>query len=226
MKLLWLTIVLILTGCSKQADTSNAAATGKPKDTTPQTQSSHKAKWDKEPSSFIGIVLDQPLKSSVPEKCKSLGSKESPGFCYSLAYLKDEGMIAVDGVQHIPPLYPLAHIRTLDGTLDGGVGHIKVNYTSSDFPQVMEMLTIKYGPPHTKEVKKLQSNGGATFDSTSLSWVGENVIIETDSLVERRFSELLGAITERGEINVYTVKFLAQKSRLTSIAAQKGAAGL
>lgn len=88
----------------------------------------------------------------------------------------------------------------------------------------MEMLTIKYGSPHKKEVEKLRTKGGAEFDNVVLSWSGENIFIKVESLATRGYSGR--SLYELGVIDIFTSEYLTKESKSSSEAAEKGAAGL
>lgn len=191
------------------------------------TTSVKKAIWEQEPTSFMGIELGQPLSKSVSTNCpvdnfglvddsavKSLGS-----LCQIKEFFIKDDSYSVYGFQ-VPQLFQDGYITTLDGRLDGAVGWFKIRFVSSNFSQVMEMLTIKYGSPHKKEVEKLKTNGGAEFDNIVLSWSGKNVLIKVESLAERSYDY------ENGVINIYTSEYLTKISNSSNEAAQKGVAGL
>jgi hypothetical protein len=219
-------VLVVLIGVSNA--TSSAIAAEKKKKSAQNTASIKKAKWVQEPTTFMGFELGQQLSKSVSVECPKFNKFNMIDIAEAekldkLCQLYDTDAYSVFGFK-VPPLDKLATIKTLDGSLDGVVGNFRIDFNSSDFSQVMEMLNIKYGSPHKKEVEKVKTNGGAEFDNIVLSWSGENVFIKVESLVSRSFNG--GLLRERGSINVFTSEYLAKISSLSKESAQKGAAGL
>lgn len=231
--------------------TSSAIATenkNQQKDTTSITKATGKTKWVQEPSSFMGIELNQALSTSVFTECpveppilSESNNKELQALldriqevdmeqvakleklCYLLGFSNDP-TYDVYGLK-VLPLNDHAWVNTLTGTLDGAVGLITISFESREFSSVMQMLTVRYGSPHKKNTEKLKTNGGAEFNNTVLSWSGKNVLITLESLSER-FVSGSGTLNEVGKVKVYTNKYLTLKSHESQDAARKAAAGL
>lgn len=201
------------------------------KNMKPETQSPPKPKWEQEPSSFMGIELGRPLSISSFARCPKFSwAPDNVDFVEAaklgklcLNKERENGTYTIYGFQ-VPPLKDNAKIKTLDNAGVGAVGNFKIVFNSNNFPQVKEMLTIKYGSPHKIEIEKLKTKGGDEFDNIVLFWSGENVFIRADSLFERSF--VSGSIYEMGEINVFTNDYLSKKSDERNDIARKSAAGL
>jgi len=197
--------------------------------------SSAAAGWAQQPLSFVGIALGKPLSESVPKMCEIQSSMAA-----QIRYRPPIGELCIEdrsgknfkpykdsfkavGVR-VPPLGSVVDVTTSDDTLDGKVGHLQIGFESSMFSQVMEMLTIKYGSPHKKEILKFKTKGGAEFDDIVLMWSGGDVSIKVNSLADRKY--IGGSLWEFGRINVFTSEYLTQKSKESNEAAKKAAAGL
>lgn len=111
--------------------------------------------WKQEPTSFIGISLNQPLTASV---------KECPrgGPFVELCLLRVEDPAEVCCVQ-IEPFEKKAYVSTSDMKPEGKVGSIQVNFETLHFKQVADMMIVKYGRPHKQEVNKVKTKGGLSL---------------------------------------------------------------
>ena len=228
-----LVCVVVLLAMAPQL--SNAA--GKKKklpdsDSPSQTQIVSKSTgWAQQPTSVRGIELNQPLSKSVKLTCpkKSYGSVDENSadqlnaLCHNDYIFAQTGSYSIYGFK-VPPIFKTVYINTLDKTIDGGVGHIQATFNSTDFFQVKEMLTLKYGQPFTTEIEKLKTKGGAEFDNAVLKWNGDKVSIKLESLASRGYSG--NSFYEYGTIDVTTDEYLNKKVKAINEDVQQGAAGL
>ena len=173
--------------------------------------------WKQEPTSFIGITLDQPLTASAKECPRELASE----LCIHRRY--DPIEVCCVGIE---PFRSVANVRTSDSTPEGRVGLIELEFESRGFARVADILIVKYGKPHKREVGKVRTKGGAEFESVELSWVGARVRIVATSLSSRYYSELERRLVERGSVEVWTASYARQEAAKANEAARKGAGKL
>lgn len=196
------------------AYSQGTAAPKKPASRAPVT-------WKQEPTSFIGISLDQPLTASIKECPKGEPYTE---LCMSSRF-SAQHPIEVCCVQ-IAPFENVAYVHTSDSTREGKVGLIEANFESAHFKQVTDILIVRYGKPHKQDVKKVKTKGGAEFDGVEMSWVGAHAGIVATSLSSRFFSELAGRLIELGTVMVWTESYARQEAAKANEAARKGAGKL
>lgn len=177
--------------------------------------------WKQEPTSFIGIPLDQPLTANVKECPQGEPYTE---LCMSSRY-SAQHLVEVCCVR-IEPFETVGYVYTSDSTREGKVGLIELNFESARFKQVADILIVRYGRPHKQEVKKVKTKGGAEFDSVEMSWVGAQARIVATSLSSRFFSESAGRLIELGTVMVWTESYAGQKASKADEAARKGAGKL
>lgn len=196
--------------------------------------------WSQEPSSFLGIELNQPISKSVPNKC-SLDQTNTSVCAMPVRVDKHRSGVG-DGYDlftqfavpniHVPFAKPFSHtggivwVHTLENTLDGTVAVVTVEFDSEDFSQILPMFVVKYGEPHKKEFEKLKTKGGAEFENIKLSWTGEKVSIFIESLAQRRYHYGDKQNYDYGSIQVLSTEYLTKQSQENHEAAKKGAAGL
>ena len=185
--------------------------------TAAQKKSASKAlvTWKQEPTSLIGITLDQPLTSSAKECPKGEGIVD---ICVSSV----ENPIIVCCVQ-IETFKNPAYVHTSDMRPEGKVGSIQLNFESEHFQKVADILIVKYGTPHMQKVNKVKTKGGAEFDSVEMSWIGANVRILATSLSTRFFSEIQGRLLEHGTVVVWTASYARQEAAKSDEATRKRA---
>lgn len=173
--------------------------------------------WKLEPTSVIGVLLDHPLTASAEECARG---EPVAKLCF---YRNNPLEVCCVGVE---PFRNIAYVRTSDTHPEGKVGSIEMEFESSDFKQVADILVVKYGRPHKREMKKVKTRGGAEFESVEMSWVGANVGIVATSLSTRFYSESERRLIERGSVVVWTKAYARKEAATADDAARKGAGKL
>lgn len=193
--------------------------------------SSRKAKWQQEPSSFMGLELFQPLSKSVTSECPkgTFGTVDSSAvpsgaLCHNDFILKEVGSYTVYGFE-VKPINREVYVKTLNMKLEDPIMQVQTDFNSRDFSEIKQMFTLKYGAPHKVGFKKLKTKGGAEFDNVILTWSGDKVTIKIESLHSRGVDSS-GSIYELGVIEVYTSDYLNKTKQERDAAAHKNAAGL
>lgn len=228
---------ILVVGCG-QGDTTSKGSPATPKEAQPQSTSSPKppavpvsAPWNEEPKAFMGIALDEPLQVSAPKPCPTSYSQLDIGRAKKLGqpchheinYKSGKGpyTLCCFGVA---PFREKGFVQTWPSALDGNVNYVQVMFLKENFGQVVDALTLKYGPPHTKESRTVKTVGGVALDSTIAKWKGANVEIVADALVERGLDH--GEFVEVGGVFVTTSAFHRQAEEEKAEAARKAAGKL
>jgi hypothetical protein len=227
-----------------------SAQAEKNKKTEPRAITQSKIKWEQEPSSFLGVKLNEPLNVSASGECpikksfdeaymNSKGVKSLPedlrrklnesGTTDDDAIkLLPEGVLCYRNISNtifikpvrVPSLLSM-RVRTDDSSPTGKVEFITSRFKSSDFSQLKNILVAKYGPPHTQANSKVKTQGGAEFDNQILDWLGEEVFIHVESLTERNASKY--GISEYGDVQVLTKNFVDKQNAEADRSAQESA---
>lgn len=164
-------------------------------------------RWLHEPTSFIGIKLDQnltyqlkscPADYSVPDEV-----------CYQ---------------QPFQGYYPLFAVPSLGlhgytaGVLthDSQIREITLDTKADDYEAVKSMFIQKYGKPTLQKTEAVKTKVGATFQNEKLYWDGRKV-----SIILKKYSDTI----EKSSVSVInkavaTKAVEAQRSRLTENASQ------
>lgn len=153
--------------------------------------------WDQEPSSFMGIKLDTALEESIL-RCNSPGADKDK--CYMGGDVIPGGANPVTMYAYRSPditdifSTPIAVISVRNGK----VGTFHISFDESRFLKVHQLLSSKFGIPHSELVKEYKNLAGATLSGRKFSWSGNNVTIE----LEQRSSEM-----DKSELLIITKNF-------------------
>lgn len=125
-------------------------------------------RWPQEPSSFIGIKLDQNLTYQL-KQCP--GDHSVPDeVCYKQPF------------QGYYPLFALPSLG-LHGYTAGVMTHeskireISLSTKEDDYGKVKSMFIQKYGKPKLQGTETVKTKAGAIFQNEKLFWEGERVVI-------------------------------------------------
>ncbi len=188
-------------------------------------------KWDKEPTTFLGIKLNEPFNNSVSMECP-------PEFKYKKDYANttDVAINLPDGVlcynytpsdgylSVLPNPLPMPislDVVTDNNTLSGNVERIQSVFFTKDFSELIAIFVAKYGPPHKQLVEKLKTKGGQEFDNNIADWNGKNVSIHMESLISR--SATGSTINENGIFYINTKSYLTKITEESRTSIQKSA---
>jgi hypothetical protein len=185
------------------------------------SKSAGNSSWKQEPNSFIGIALDQPLTASV-RQCPQ--GEPYTELCMSSRY-EAHHPVEVCCVQ-VEPFEAKGYVSTSDETREGRVGVVRLYFKQVDFRKVADILTVRYGAPHSRRIDKVKTKGGAEFDSVQLFWTGRNVSVVVTSLAERFFSEIQREVMELGTVVVQTHNYARAAGEKAQNAARTGAGKL
>lgn len=129
-------------------------------------------RWDREPSSVLGIELGAEVPKNVPE-CPS----------YSAGGYKPPSQLCISG--HDSPYSDKLRMleglpfkdMAIRGTLtiqDGKVLNVTLDMRrEEDYPDMAAILIEKYGEPTSKENSEVTSKSGGKFSSESWTWIGK-----------------------------------------------------
>lgn len=214
------------TGISQGGEASTKASQRVVGGTPSSSSSPSPAKWKEEPTSFMGIALDEPLTTSAPKTC--------PMYVYIIDERKAERLGALchhdymsgNGAgrfavccQKIEPFDSKVFVETIEPNAEGKVGHIRAWFLAHDAAQVTTALTVKYGPPHKQKTATLKNLMGAQMESEVLLWKGANVEIEMESL-----AAVDNKGKRRGAVSLSTAAY-RQKEALKEAAKTRDIAG-
>lgn len=202
---------------------------------------SNKNSWQQEPSSFLGIILNEPLNASVQNKCalqfnEILKTNVLDGAnmilpCHvfgdgELSIFLERRSTAEINVygKRVSPLFALYYVLTNDGSISGKVEKIDVNFKSSSFDELKNILILKYGLPKKQTIAKVKTKGGSEFDSSILDWQGQEVTVHVESLAEIKVDG--GSIDHIGLISVTTKSFNEKLKGYINNSTQKAADSL
>ena len=184
--------------------------------------------WAEEPTTFIGIPLEQSLNTTVTEECpkivKMIGTlaRETPDFQQirqlpegKLCYLQDKiaktyKQFRVYGIK-ISPLSWFAEVTTSDGTLNGSVQRLEIGFSPKNYTSIKGIFTSKYGAPHKEQAGKLKTKGGAEFETEIIDWNGQNASIHIESMDERHYDSILKMLIESGSVKVMTKSYIERR---------------
>ncbi len=203
-----------------------------------------KSKWVEEPSSFLSIQFGKPLSSKVSSECPRtepiLKFNETAGIMETVGG-RDLDIAAIDampdgsycfkerGSMNIMPIRVLpfsdnAKVSTDDGSIEGNVEQIEINFVTSSFDAVSRILIEKYGKPHTKSVAQVKTKGGAEFDNQILNWAGNNISIHVESFANRQIYS--GLIYDSGIVSISTRNYIEREGKASNKALQDSASKL
>lgn len=163
--------------------------------------------WSQEPTSFIGINLDEKLTYQL-KQCPSDYSVPDE-VCYKTPF------------QGYYPLFALPALG-LHGYTAGVMTHesqireISLETKADDYDSVKSMFIQKYGKPTLQKTEVVKTKVGATFQNEKLYWDGRKV-----SIVLKKYSDTI----EKSSVSVInkavaTKAVEAEQSKLTENASQ------
>jgi len=82
---------------------------------------------------------------------------------------------------------------------------LKVSIYSEDYQTAKAILIEKYGQPHNEEKGSIQTKGGASFPTETISWQGDAFLITFESMNYREYSDFLKKILEKGSLTIQNV---------------------
>lgn len=144
--------------------------------------------WDKEPESFLGIVLGESI-SIIDCPTKIIGQYSNK------SVLDTEAMKSLPNVciNKADPLYKYKiseKFITLENTPDLGIKYtvmvyldeniakkITISLDQRNFSVIYDVFQNKYGLPTSSLERAVRSNMGATFNSKNFTWVGKKISI-------------------------------------------------
>jgi len=130
-------------------------------------------RWDREPSSFLGIKFNVPLKQQLPE-C----GDDSKRMCWGAAGDPDDMGGAFTSIWNPPDLGFLCYISVF--TVDSKVEAFTVKVPYDNYPKVHQVLVARYGQPTHEYKAGFETNSGQDYDNYISNWKGEAVVIELD----------------------------------------------
>jgi len=126
------------------------------------------ARWLNEPTSFIGIKLDQGLTYQLKE-CPADYSVPDE-VCYQRPFQGYYSLFAV-------PALGLHGYTAGVMTHESQIREISLSTKIDDYETVKAMFLQKYGKPQLQGTEMVKTKVGATFQNEKLFWEGEKVII-------------------------------------------------
>lgn len=204
-----------------------------------------RASWAQEPTSFIGLSIIEPipLENCPVSKIISIHSpdyleifrraKAQEGLGCILQALSvsskkppvenvwgvgnGSGVFSVFSYREVSPLRSSLRVHTHNGI----IVRIEATFSTENYAKMKDVLVERYGDVHKNEVSELRTNGGVSFPSEKLLWVGKKVSLEVRSLAER---ELVSqTIVSSGAITITNNEWMklnseAEKSSIKSSA--------
>ncbi len=170
-------------------------------------------KWPQEPSTFLGVAFDKPLRESIKKTCPKdihsideAGAKKLGEPCFEWPD-KKRGLYFVCCYFDVFPLSGIVVVRNVGEKVDAPVGEVRVVLDRSGFARAARLLSEKYGPPHrTESISPLKD---------VLIWEGGNLTIITPST---HYAE------PSGDLRVFSARFWGEKET-NRLANEKKAAG-
>ena len=130
--------------------------------------------WPKEPDSFIGVPIGQPLPDAIPECPKTTHDKLiSQSICLDRSGVS-YGLARMYGLPREIEFVGYPYYMIKKGVVASAV--VKVKH--SDYRRLKELFIERYGHPTEKTSVDLQNSMGAKVKSEILVWRGKKVRIE------------------------------------------------
>lgn len=153
------------------------------------------ARWEREPTSVLGLELGAKIDPIDLPSCGGLAIRESAyGFCYT----SRSGEIVTLGGIKVPEFQA-------GGIIYAGevVAQLVLYASHDDYASAKAVLVERYGKPTSVRTTKTQTIGGGIFASEVLTWVGQNVTLT----LEERF----------GRIDQSAARFVHRRSMLQQV---------
>ncbi len=189
------------------------------------------SKWEQEPLTFVNIKLGTPITESVHERCptKNRGSgnefdktqweKQGKPWCYYKDNPEYKSSM-VYGV-NIPKLQNVAYVSE---DSYGNVVRIRIEFYSAYYDVILGTLETKFGVAHQKKLDKVRLNSGGELPNRSAAWVGENLIISVESLVDRFMD--YDVLVENGAVVVTSMGYMKEQQDIKRNAVKDAASKL
>ena len=165
-------------------------------------------KWLREPDSFMDIRFGENVKDKLP-RCASKYPVEEPP-CWR--HLIDD-VVNIENV--IVGDYSLGHITVRQP--GGRLEQVEIKFITGRYPEMLDILTKRYGKPIETKTEPWQSKAGAMFTNEISSWIGKNIEIR---LVER------GDTVDEGSVLYTTATWRAASEAEKQERVQQGADAL
>ncbi len=205
----------------KKQSTQKAAASNLSEPSRNKTKSA----WNAEPTSFAGVPFGFNVRTQPPCKKSPSNTHNHSEDASDVPLCNDLSMPEGSRAKLTAPpeLFGTSVVLTVGNEFAG----VTADFRTDKFMILKEALIEKYGQPHEVKVNKLQTNGGATLDSINLSWNGENVVIDVDSLYQRQMVRLSNSsrIVEFGSFTIATKGYLATSKAESKEAARRTSSG-
>jgi len=144
------------------------------------TCASASAQWAKEPNTFFGVPLGQPIDVRSIPACDT-GSTLADTQIAVCARRFTDGLVVLGG-------FPLPQITKGYASLwDGKVSLMNVKMEHADYGALRDMLIERYGKPTKTEARTVQNRMGVKFSNERVTWDGQHVrlrLIERDDRVD------------------------------------------
>lgn len=144
------------------------------------TCASASAQWAKEPTTFFGLPLGQPIElKSIPVCDLTWNPAETSVKVCARTFA--DGLVVLSG-------FPLPQITKGYASLwDGKVSLMNVKMEQADYGALRDMLIERYGKPTKTEARTVQNRMGVKFSDERVTWEGQHVrlrLIERDDRVD------------------------------------------
>lgn len=171
--------------------------------------------WQQEPRAVFGVRLGQPLDASgipaCPARDYSRGIPPAPA-TLCIDRTTDPTFASVLATPDVGFVHDTA-LRLQGGT----VAVIELRFENSQFNQVLDLLTERYGAPAASSVTTATSRAGASVPSRVVVWNGPRTRIVLQEHTVRM---------DRGTVYVSDVAMQAQAAQAAKDAAKRGAGNL
>lgn len=165
--------------------------------------------WPNEPTSFLGIKLDQPLTDSFAECTEVELSARYKGEALKAPCWENLGSFKV-----LVGIWPFEHAFVHE--YDGKVGEIVASFHELQRNEIQTALLDKYGKPQGNFTETKQNGYGAQFANQQQMWLGSKLSL---------FFNPIGVSEDEGNVTVDTHEY-ARYSEAKRKQAAEGVKGI
>lgn len=181
-------------------------------------------KWDKEPSSFLSIVLGEKIELAIPDRCpserNSVGSDDFNRFKWEkqgkplCQLLRTKGGM-IGGVKY-PRWYvvwgsgidELRRGLRVDTDDDGIVNSVSAVFYSSESSALYSALLQRFGEPTETSATTMRLNNGSSIPGMASTWIGKQAVLQFSS---HSLREADHGIVDLGEVSFTSTAYIDQK---------------